>query len=70
MICVCLLRFTPSVPVLLYHGSVEERARLRAKRLVMGRTGVADTFPVVVTSYEIVMNDRKHLQRFRWKYGA
>jgi ATP-dependent DNA helicase len=25
-------------------------------------------FPVVVTSYEIIMNDRKHLQRYNWKY--
>jgi ATP-dependent DNA helicase len=26
------------------------------------------TFPVVVTSYEIVIADVKHLQRYQWKY--
>ena len=48
--------------MVLYHGSIEERAKLRAKRMVLGRTGVSESFPVIVTSYEIVMNDRKHLQ--------
>ncbi len=27
-----------------------------------------DSFPVVVTSYEIVIADVKHLQRYAWKY--
>ena len=27
-----------------------------------------DTFPVVVTSYEIVLADAKALQSFQWKY--
>ena len=48
--------------MVLYHGPIEERAKIRAKRMTMGRTGVSESFPVVVTSYEIVMNDRKHLQ--------
>ena len=29
---------------------------------------VQDSFPVVVTSYEIVIADVKHLQRYAWKY--
>lgn len=28
----------------------------------------APDFPIIVTSYEIVMNDRKYLQRYNWKY--
>ncbi|ORY02995.1 hypothetical protein K493DRAFT_207530 [Basidiobolus meristosporus CBS 931.73] len=57
-------RFTPTIPVLLYHGSIEERAHMRRKR--MGKLG--ETFPVVVTSYELIMNDRKYLQKYAWKY--
>ncbi len=43
-------RFTPDIPVLLYHGSKEERAKLRKSRLL--RT-TEPTFPIVVTSYEV-----------------
>lgn len=25
-------------------------------------------FPIIVTSYEIVINDRKYLQKYNWKY--
>lgn len=57
-------RFTPDLPVVLYHGTKEERETIRRKRL--GK--VDESFPVVVTSYEIVMNDRKFLQRYLWKY--
>ena len=62
LLCAAWTSFAPSIPVVLYHGPIEERAKIRAKRMTMGRTGVSESFPVVVTSYEIVMNDRKHLQ--------
>jgi hypothetical protein len=29
---------------------------------------VGPTFPVIVTSYEVVMNDSKALARYDWKY--
>ena len=51
-------RFAPSIPVLLYHGAIDERERLRNKFWPR----LDDTFPVIVTSYEIIMNDRKFLQ--------
>ncbi|KAK9678940.1 putative ATPase, partial [Basidiobolus ranarum] len=57
-------RFTPSVPVILYHGTIDERAEMRKKRM----SKLGETFPVIVTSYEIVMNDRKFLQKYAWKY--
>ncbi|XP_013858085.1 lymphoid-specific helicase [Austrofundulus limnaeus] len=59
-------RFTPEVSVLLYHGSQPERAKLlkQIRRL----QGPLNMFPVVVTSFEISMIDRKYLQRFQWKY--
>lgn len=81
-------RFTPDIPVVLYHGSPTERADLRHKRLGMLPPGAKpkkgkkskkvvqeedadiethekpeETFPVIVTSYEMVMNDKKFLQK-------
>ena len=32
------------------------------------KKGSIDTFPIVVTSYEIVMNDRQYLSRLQWKF--
>ena len=58
-------RWTPKVPVVLYHGSKQEREEIRRTR--MRNPGSAD-FPVVCTSYEICMNDRKFLSHFGWRY--
>jgi ATP-dependent DNA helicase len=46
------------VPVVLYHGTLAERAQIRKTRM----TKMGDSFPVVVTSYNICMNDRKYMQ--------
>lgn len=59
-------RFTPQVSVLLYHGTQPERAKvLKQIRRPHEPLGMC---PVVVTSFEISMIDRKFLQRFQWKY--
>lgn len=58
-------KWTPSIPVVLYHGSKDERAEIRAKRL---KNPGSPDFPVVVTSYEICMNDRKFLDKFGWTF--
>lgn len=60
-------RFTPSINVLLYHGTKEERQHMINRKMQKKKETTAD-FPVIVTSYEIVMNDRKFLQRYNWKY--
>ncbi|KAF7729861.1 hypothetical protein EC973_003595 [Apophysomyces ossiformis] len=60
-------RFTPDIPVLLYHGTKEERQHM-INRKMPKKKETAFEFPIIVTSYEIVMNDRKHLQRYNWKY--
>ncbi|CAG8529973.1 4347_t:CDS:10 [Diversispora eburnea] len=57
-------RFTPTLPCVLYHGTPEQRSHIRSRRLKK----LDHTFPIIVTSYEIVMNDRKYLQKFAWKY--
>jgi ATP-dependent DNA helicase len=58
-------KWTPSIPVVLYHGDKKERTRLRRTQLKHPGT---DQFPVVVTSYEICMNDRKYLTGFGWQF--
>mmetsp|Transcript_20851 Transcript_20851/g.69606 ORF Transcript_20851/g.69606 Transcript_20851/m.69606 type:complete len:742 (-) Transcript_20851:72-2297(-) len=57
-------RFAPDLPVLLYHGSKDERKELRKQHLKHR----AKEFPIVITSFEIVMNDAKSLSQYRWKY--
>ncbi|KAF2401705.1 hypothetical protein EJ06DRAFT_474760 [Trichodelitschia bisporula] len=58
-------KWTPEIPVVLYHGTKVERGEIRRKRLKKpGSPG----FPVVITSYEICMNDRKFLAGMGWKF--
>ncbi|XP_042358683.1 lymphoid-specific helicase [Plectropomus leopardus] len=59
-------RFTPEVSVLLYHGPQQERAKLLKQ--IRRPQGPLNMCPVVITSFEISMIDRKFLQRFQWKY--
>ncbi|KAL5010128.1 hypothetical protein ScPMuIL_012433 [Solemya velum] len=63
------LNFTPTIPIILYHGSKEQRAELRKKikKWHPVKKNV-EVHPVVLTSYEISMNDRRFLQYFEWKY--
>ena len=58
-------RWTPDIQTLLYHGTPPERAHLRSTRL---KKPGSETFPVVCTSYEICMNDRKFLSQYGWKF--
>ncbi|KAI5291279.1 hypothetical protein KEM52_000213 [Ascosphaera acerosa] len=60
-------RWTPSIRTVLYHGTKEERAQLRRRRMRPQDQRRAD-FPVVCTSYEICMNDKKFLAKYQWKY--
>uniref|UniRef100_A0A4W4EA83 Proliferation-associated SNF2-like protein n=1 Tax=Electrophorus electricus TaxID=8005 RepID=A0A4W4EA83_ELEEL len=59
-------RFTPEVSVMLYHGAQNERHNL--VKLIRKPQGSLNMCPVMVTSFEIAMIDRKFLQRFQWKY--
>lgn len=61
-----ITRFTPSLPVVIYHGDKKLRDQIRRKH--MPRT-VGPKFPIVITSYEIAMNDaRKCFGSYSWKY--
>ncbi|KAF4552086.1 SNF2 family N-terminal domain-containing protein 13 [Elsinoe fawcettii] len=58
-------KWTPDIPVVLYHGSKPEREEIRRKKL---KSPGSKDFPVICTSYEICMNDRKFLAHYGWKY--
>merc|ERR1711871_622550 len=47
-------------------GSQAERQDIRASRMPTGP--VSEKFPVIITSYEILMRDRVYLQNYRFKY--
>lgn len=59
--------WTPKVNTVLYHGSKDEREQIRRKKMKMQDQSKFD-FPVVVTSYEICMNDKKFLGNYQWRY--
>ncbi|GFS25332.1 lymphocyte-specific helicase-like [Elysia marginata] len=57
------------VPTILYHGTKDERAQL-AKKIHRGHRirDKVSVQPVVITSYEVAMIDRRHLGNHEWKY--
>uniref|UniRef100_A0A8C3DBX8 Proliferation-associated SNF2-like protein n=1 Tax=Corvus moneduloides TaxID=1196302 RepID=A0A8C3DBX8_CORMO len=59
-------RFTPEIPLMLYHGAQQERRKLVHK--IHRRQGSLQIHPVVITSFEIAMRDRNALQSCYWKY--
>ncbi|KAM0937902.1 putative DNA helicase chromatin remodeling SNF2 family [Dioscorea sansibarensis] len=58
-------RFVPSMGSILYHGSKKERKEIRRKFMPKQ---AGPKFPVVVTSYEVVLNDASVLAQYKWKY--
>jgi ATP-dependent DNA helicase len=63
-------KWTPSVPIILYHGSPKEREELRKTRITRNLHNGKPTakFPVVCTSYEIILRDRTHLAKINWEF--
>lgn len=59
-------KWTPDIPVVMYHGSPQTRARIRRESLRGDSRG--KKFPVVCTSYEICMRDKKYLADYAWKF--
>lgn len=58
-------KWTPDIPVVLYHGSKQEREEIRRRKF---KNPGSKDFPVICTSYEICMNDRKFLANYGWKF--
>ena len=59
--------WAPEINTVLYHGSKDEREQIRHKHMKMQNQSKFD-FPVIITSYEIVMNDKKFLANYQWRY--
>lgn len=59
-------KWCPSMKAILYHGTRQERQHLRDTMLPISK--VDENFPVIVTSYEIVLADSKFLQKYKFKY--
>lgn len=61
-------KWLPSQQCLLYHGSKETREDLRNYRMKRHNQTKPGSFPVIITSYEIVMRDCKFLRQYDWLY--
>lgn len=60
-------KFAPTLKTLLYHGNKTTRSKLRQKEMKAPYTGTQ--FPIIITSYEICMNDKQHLQYIPWYHN-
>lgn len=60
-----IARFAPSMKAIIYHGSRLDRDEIRRKFMPKE---VGPKFPIVITSYEVVLNDAKCLSKYIWKY--
>ncbi|KAJ1463061.1 SNF2 family N-terminal domain-containing protein [Pelagophyceae sp. CCMP2097] len=60
-------KWTPSIRVVLYHGSKEDRKKMRADSLQV-RHSQEENFPVIITSFEMCIVDRAALAHFHFKY--
>lgn len=58
-------RFAPDIPCLKYAGSKEEREHIRLKYF---KPKKQDRLGIVITSYEIILRDRRYLDKFKWKF--
>jgi ATP-dependent DNA helicase len=64
-------RFAPGIKTVLYHGDPKKREELRRSYKLTNTAKAADC--VVITTYEMVMNDRAKLQNLRygrWRHRA
>ncbi|KAI5813259.1 SNF2 family N-terminal domain-containing protein [Pyronema omphalodes] len=59
-----IARWAPDIPKVMYHGTPAERAEIRSERM----SKMGPEFPIVCTNYEIVMNDKKFLSKYAWKF--
>ncbi|KAB5554929.1 snf2 family helicase ATPase [Coniochaeta sp. 2T2.1] len=63
-------RWTPTIPVVMYHGTPAERSDI-AKNVIfknLKNNRPTNKFPVVCTSYEMVLKDRAILSRINWEF--
>ncbi|KAI0394380.1 SNF2 family N-terminal domain-containing protein [Xylariaceae sp. FL0594] len=63
-------KWTPSIPFILYHGTIEERQKIFQDEIMTHYAKGKPTakFPVVCTSYEMVLRDRAFLTKIDWAF--
>ncbi|KAI2619917.1 SNF2 family N-terminal domain-containing protein [Hypoxylon sp. NC1633] len=63
-------KWTPTIPFVLYHGTPEERQQIFRDKIMRNYQKGSPTqrFPVVCTSYEMVLRDRASLSRIDWAF--
>ena len=62
-------RFAPQLPVVKYHGKLEER--VAALQKIRQKHPIADgwsTQPIVLTTYDVPLRDKSVIQSFKWRY--
>ena len=62
--------WVPSIPIVMYHGTPEQRNGIFKNQIMRHLHGGRPTekFPVVCTSYEMVLKDRAALSRINWEF--
>lgn len=64
-----LKKFAPKLPVVLFHGPLEDRVRLKYKiRRKYEITKTYSTFPIVLTTFEMSLSESSFLKFFTWRY--
>lgn len=62
-------RFAPDIPVVLFYGNKVEREAIRIK--IKNSHHVANSYktqPVVITTYEVPLQETRFLQSLKWRY--
>lgn len=61
-------RFAPEVPVILFHGTQDERRKMYKNIRKLHKVGSFKTQPVVLTSFEIPLFEKHRLYQHTWRY--
>ncbi|KAK4169686.1 SNF2 family N-terminal domain-containing protein [Cladorrhinum sp. PSN259] len=63
-------KWVPSIPVVMYHGTPDQRSEIFKTKIMKHFQGGRPTtkFPVVCTSYEMVLKDRASLSKINWEF--
>lgn len=64
-------KWAPSIPVVMYHGTPKDRQAIHKTELMahLDRSGrPTKKFPVVCTSYEMVIQDSALLSKINWEF--
>lgn len=63
-------KWCPEIPVVLYHGDPKNRERVMKDQIAKHYVKNQPTkrFPVVCTSYEMVLREKAALSKFNWAF--